>query len=318
MFEIYLTGKQLLRTVNIVEGRENSELQRREYAVVLPLIDECRFVVTDEDINVVFDQLVSISEQYIYWSSQHLAHAVNISERSPFSIILGKSCYSIFHTEIALLLGEDEIDVSTSSNLDSFAENKNSISKILDSKIVEIGYKELIIYDPYLFDDYTSVIQTVKMLKDLYISSIEDLSIVFIGGSKVVATDSKFKSILEEAVEVFGSDLKFSLLKIGDSYHDREFVSNIIRVKSGDSFTWKKKNKGVTSRSRGSTILSLSNLYESRLNQSKNLLNRFFSVIEARYKNPVLKTTTDLEQKLSEVFFSSKLYGYWKSSEMEC
>jgi hypothetical protein len=199
-----------------------------------------------------------------------------------------------------LLLGEDEIDVSTSSNLDYLAESKNSISRVLDNKTVEIGYKELIIYDPYLFDDYTSVIQTVKMLKDLYISSVEDLRIIFIGGSKIVATDSKFKSIVEEAVEVFGSELKFSLLKIGDSYHDREFVSNIIRVKSGDSFTWKKKNKGVTSRSRGSTILSLSNLYESRLNQSKHLLNRFFSVIEARYKNPVLKTTTDMEQKLSE------------------
>lgn len=318
MFEIYLTGKQLLSTIKIIEGHELSDIQRKEYAIILQLIDECRFVVTDVDINLIFQQLVSISEQYTYWCSQHLAHASNIIERSPFSIVLSVTCKNIFHSEIALLLGEDEIDVSTSSNLDYLAESKNSISRILDNKTVEIGYKELIIYDPYLFDDYTSVIQTVKMLKDLYISSVEDLSIVFIGGSKVVATDSKFKSILEEAVEVFGSDLKFSLLKIGDSYHDREFVSNIIRVKSGDSFTWKKKNKGVTTRSRGSTILSLSNLYQSRLYQSKNLLNRFFSVIEARYKNPVLKTTTDLEQKLSEVFFSSKLYGYWKSSEMEC
>lgn len=316
MFEIYLTGKQLLKTVNIVEGIERSELQRKEYTAVLPLIDECRFVVTDDDLNGIYEQLASISEQYVYWSSQHLAHAINISEKSPFSIVLGKSCSSIFHTEIALLLAEDEIDVSTSSNLDSFVENKNSISKILDSKIVEIGYKELLIYDPYLFDDYFSVIQTVKLLKDLYISSVEDLRVIFLGGSKIVATDSKFKSISEEAEEVFGPELKFSLLKIGDSYHDREFVSNVTRVKSGDSFTWKKKNKIETSRSRGSTILSLSNLYESRLNQSKHLLNRFCREVEARYKNPVLKTTTDLEQKLSEVFFSSTFYHFWKSSEM--
>jgi hypothetical protein len=312
MFEIFLTRNQLVRSINIVEGNEKSGISRKDFGVLLQLIDECLFVITDIDLENVFKELSSISEQYIYWCSQHLCHVNCRKGENPFSISLRKECSSIFHSEIAALLYEDEVDVSTNNNLSHLNTDSRRVPNISERKMVNISSNEIIIYDPYLFDDFSSVLQTVKALRDMYLLSIEDLKIFFIGGNKIIATDSKFRSISDEAFEVFGTDFKFSILKIGDTYHDREFLSNIIRVKSGDSFTWVKKNKGASLRSRGSTIISMSNLFEKRLFHSRQLLNRFFTVIEARYRNPKLKTTTDLEQSLSEVFFTSDFYRYWK------
>ena len=317
MFEIILSARQLIQTIKIAEGIEKYKISRSDYARLLQLIDECLFVVPSFEIVDVLQELSSISEEYTYWCSQHLCHKGDSQNDNPFSITLNKDCSSIFHSDIAALIFEDEVDVSTSSNLTYLLNGIRSLPEKI-SKIVDVVNNEIIIYDPFLFDDYTSIIQTVKVLRESYIYAIDEFKIIFIGSSKVPGvTDSKYRSFSQEVVDVFGSDFKFSIIKIGNTYHDREFISSITRVKSGDSFTWVKRKIGVSSSSRGSSILSMSNLFKNRLYHSRRLINCFFLEIEARYKNPRLSATSKLEGVLSEVYFNSNFYRHWKISEVD-
>jgi hypothetical protein len=170
-----------------------------------------------------------------------------------------------------------------------------------------------VLYDPFLFDDYSASINTIQALTKHFLST-RNPKITLIGGSKIIATDSKLKSIVAEIKSAFGEDINISLLKINDVYHDREFICNLFRIKSGDSFNWKKKREAAFSKARGSTILTMSNLFEKRLQFSTSLLNRLFSVIEAKYHNRQIKTTTDYEMTLADNFFQSNFYAYWKAS----
>jgi hypothetical protein len=85
MFEIYLTGNQLIQTIRITEGIDSVKLARKDKAAIVQLIDQCRFIITNSDINIVQQSISSISEgaPFIYPTHITTRSVVHLASRYP-------------------------------------------------------------------------------------------------------------------------------------------------------------------------------------------------------------------------------------------
>lgn len=320
MFEIFLTSAQLIDSVLIAENRKSSELNRREYAQVLQIIDECRFVIVDGDIYSTFEFLTSISEYYTYWCSQHLTSSNNTSLANPFCIEVPVVYSNIFCSEFATLLQETEVDVSNNDDWQFFLD-RNEVGE----EFIRLCNNEVVVFDPYLYYDTTASFSTIQSLVRKFGNCSAKLALTLIGSMEIevqatrnaakqryLITDSMLRDWTSDAAKTFGADVNLSLIKISNNYHDREVVSNLVRLKSGDSFNWNDRLSLQGKKSRGSTIVVMSNVKAERMQMSVRILGKLFDCIERRYKNTSINTTTKTEQELAKVFFESRFYKYWK------
>lgn len=320
MFEIFLTSDQLINSILIAENKKSAGLNRGEYTRVLQIIDECRFVIVDNDIYSTFEVLASISEYYTYWCSQHLTSNNAQSSATPFYIQVPEAFSDIFCAQFAALLQEHEVDVSNNDDWQAFLERDE-----MGVEFIRDYNNEVVIFDPYLFYDTSASFGTIHSLLNKYGNCRTNLALILIGGMEIEVqasrngpkqrypiTDSMLREMISEAAKKIGTEVNLSLIKISNSYHDREVVSNLVRLKSGDSFNWNDRLVQHGKKSRGSTIVLMSNVKSERMQMSMKILGKFFDSIERRYRNTSLNTTTKYEQELAEVFFKSRFYKYWR------
>ncbi len=306
MFDIYLKANQLVNTFLGLKSIDMFNDGADSKMAALTILKECRFVLTEGSMLDVLNDLNRSGDHYQYWCSSHLSSKEPDEIISPFSFEVPVGLESLFAGGLTLMLAEPEFFVKDDSFL--------SDPKWSNLEGCKTFTEEIIIYDPFIYSNRDRLPFTTRSILEK-ISDLDGVSVVMIGKADKDLADSHLRSLHEDLLASFPKVKSMSLLCISDVYHDREIISNVVRLRSGDSFNWPDSRINIAIKKRASTIYSFSMLKSERVQLAWEIITRIFEEIDRSYVKNGLVTPN--QKRLAASFLDGEFFKYWKCRRSE-
>ncbi|MBS1647462.1 MAG: hypothetical protein JST67_09000 [Bacteroidetes bacterium] len=307
MFTIVVNKEQLIKTLERKKSLAAQFIRTDSEDSVDTLLKECRFfiVCNNEDKAATVSKIEEMGKDYFMWlANGNVAFANDTSgvECNPFKMILDEEYETLFDIpDIKGLLFEKELLIKKGGY-----EKKIGLSRVFG----EIS-NEILLYDPYFLTNREISISTLKYLINLIEAT--HISKILI----ITCPTTRTRGALDTEIENFFSILKennlkknqVNLLVIGKTYHDRDFISNQIRIKSGGSFDFLKKGETRFSNKNAMTMDFKSLFLSSRYEATWKIVQVLFESCRLKYRGN--NTASGKECEAAEGFENSLFYRYW-------
>ena len=303
MFEVLLTEKQIISTLTILRSSENVLFQNKR-SLVLTILGECRILTICEKPSAFYDCLKSLGPEIELWAGNQLAclNSTDELEPNPFRLVVGTNIIDLFSFDFESLLLEKECVIRTGGTTREWGISPNFGDYNND----------VIIFDPFVYKNMDiSVATIVEMYNVLGLSNKNNLIVI---GSPDNERNLKFISDRDlnsfySALEEKGFSRGNVFLLSVNVYHDREFISNTFRIKSGGSFDFMRPSTDFFQKAKATTIDLKSLLKSTRYQSTLEVIDILFSACVLKYAGKQI--LTDGERNAASGFDFTSIYKYW-------
>jgi hypothetical protein len=303
MYEIVLTEKQLINTL-IEFKKQPVQLLGKKVNPVNVILNECRFIVSAQDRELLVEKLKSIGEDVLLWSGNQLKIIDETQSlvSNPFRLYFNMELNSLYDFNWDSFVDEKEY----------FVNNKKTINDWPDPGSIGVFCNEILVYDPYFIRNKSNTFYTLKKICDKFSINLNTKLII------VCAPDDKLNFIpdreLSDAKQII-EDLnldksKVYILSLQRVFHDRGLITNTVRINPNASFDFLKKGSDAFQNQKATSVNVISNLKSFRYNSTWEIIEELFNACNEKYFGK--KIITEGERNSAKGFEETLLYSYWR------